>query len=188
MASDSAPLWFPEKVPELQDAKVRLRALSERDIAPWFARATDVESAELAGDPVPASIEEGAAWLQRHRDRFRERTAIRWAITTPDAVDSIGSVGVIITSRERALAELGIVVSRAFWGRGLGTAAARLAIRYAFDTIGVRELRAEVYQRNLRSARLLENVGFQRSAGARAGAPAGHDACDDYVLRRPDVA
>ncbi|MEY2468768.1 MAG: hypothetical protein QOF21_1466, partial [Actinomycetota bacterium] len=154
-------LRFPDAVPELASDAVYLRELTEGDIPAWFARATDVESADLAGDPIPESIDVGPRWLQQHRDRFHQRVAIRWAIVKPRSTESVGTVGLSITSTDDRVAELGIVIGRAHWGEGLGTAAAELATRYALDTLGLAEIQAEVLQRNLASVRLLEKTGFR---------------------------
>lgn len=64
---------FPEALPDLLGDSLHLRELCEEDIPAWFARASDIESADLAGDPVPESIEAGALWLQRQRDLFTGR-------------------------------------------------------------------------------------------------------------------
>lgn len=177
-------LDFPDAVPELINDLVYLRELNESDIPAWFERATDVESADLAGDPIPESIAMGAQWLQRHRDRFKQRAAIRWAIVPRGQTDSVGTIGLIISEKERGLAELGFVVGRACWGKGIGTAAAQLVKRYAFESLGLLELSAEVLQRNPASVRLLEKVGF-RLLRAVPGAPENGGESDDcfiYVL------
>lgn len=151
---------FPSAVPELIEGSLHLLELTEDDIPSWFARATDAESAWLAGDPIPESIEMGAQWLERHRERFRQQTGIRWAFTTQGAAQSVGTVGFTIASEEERIAEFGIVVARAYWGKGIGTAAARLVVRYAFETLGLAEIRAELLASNVASRRLLEKVGF----------------------------
>lgn len=152
---------FPDAIPTLVGERVYLRALSEDDVPAWFARASDAESAVLAGDPIPESIEMGAHWLQRHRERFRQQTGMQWAIVPTGANGSVGSIGLTVTSKERCHAALGIVIGRAFWGKGIGTAAAQLVTHYAFSTLGLAEIHAEVLQRNLASRRMLEKVGFQ---------------------------
>jgi ribosomal-protein-alanine N-acetyltransferase len=73
----SQKLHFPDAVPELFGDSVTLRELTEDDIPSWYERATDAESAWLAGDPIPGSIEMGAQWLERNRERFRQQTGIR---------------------------------------------------------------------------------------------------------------
>lgn len=155
-------LNFPEVVPELVGESVRLRALTEDDIPAWFARATDVESADLAGDPVPKSIGMGLPWLQKQRDCLRQRTGIRWAIVPTGSTVSVGTVGLTIKPNVERTAELGIVIARAHWRMGIATAVSDLVNHYAFTTLGLVEIQAEVLERNFASIRLLEKVGFHR--------------------------
>ena len=156
----SQKLRFPGAVPTLSTDTLCLRELTEGDVPAWFERASDPESAVLAGDPIPESIEMGVQWLRRHRERFRKQEGIRWAIVPEGSTGSVGTIGLDITSREKRTAELGIVIGRAHWGKGIGTSAARLVTGYAFGTLGLAEIRAEALQRNLASRRLLEKVGF----------------------------
>ena len=156
----SQTLHFPDVVPVLFGDMLYLRELTEDDVPAWFERASDPESAVLARDPIPESVEVGFRWLQRHRERFRQQAAIRWAIVEKGSTDSVGTIGLAITSREKRIAELGIVIGRAYWGKGIGTSAAHLVTGYAFGTLGLAEIQAEVLQRNLASRRLLEKAGF----------------------------
>jgi len=156
----SQSLHFPDAVPALFGDMLYLRELTEDDVPAWFERASDLESAVLAGDPIPESVEVGFEWLQRHRERFRQQAGIRWAIVEKGSTDSVGTIGLAITSKQKRIAELGIVIGRAYWGKGIGTSAAHLVTGYAFSTLGLAEIQAEVLQRNLASRRLLEKVGF----------------------------
>jgi [ribosomal protein S5]-alanine N-acetyltransferase len=177
-------LNFPDAVPQLFGESLHLRELTEGDIPPWFKRATDADSADLAGDPVPESIAMGPLWILRHRERFQQKVALRWAIVPNGSKFSVGTVGLTITSKEQRTAKLGIVVARACWGKGIGTAAARLVSRYAFDTLGLLQVQAEVLQRNLASLRLLEKTGFhlQRIVPGDPRSDADAEDCFLYVL------
>lgn len=154
------PIRFPDTLPTLLGDSIRLRELSEEDIPSWYERATDVESADLAGDPVPDSIAAGAAWLQRHRDKFSAKSGLRWAIVPKDSAVSVGTVGLSIKQDDMKRAELGLVVARSRWGQGIGSVATNLVARYAFSEVGLSEIQAEVLQRNRASLRLLEKTGF----------------------------
>ncbi|MBS0319173.1 MAG: GNAT family N-acetyltransferase [Proteobacteria bacterium] len=155
------PLRFPEAIPTLRDEAITLRSLGDEDIAPWYARATDAESADLAGDPIPASIAAGAAWLQRHRDLFERKAGIRWAIVPHGETTSVGTVGLLLDAVNEPGAELGVVVARARWRQAIGTAAVRMALRYGLYDIGLHVVRAQALQRNPASLRLLEKCGFR---------------------------
>jgi ribosomal-protein-alanine N-acetyltransferase len=99
----------------------------------------------------------------------------------------VGSIGLAITSKEERIAELGVVVGRAYWGKGIGTSAARLVTGYAFRTLGLAEIRAELLQSNVASRRVLEKLGFhfERVMPSDVQSDTGsQDACL-YVLQRP---
>ena len=49
----SQTLHFPDAVPALFTKMLYLRELTEHDVPAWFERASDPESAVLAGDPIP---------------------------------------------------------------------------------------------------------------------------------------
>ena len=175
---------FPDAIPKLLGEVVYLRELSEEDIPAWFERASDHESADLAGDSIPESAEMGFSWLQRHREQFRRQIGIRWAIVPQDLAASVGTIGLTITSTEDRIAEIGFVIGRAYWGKGLGTAAAQLVTHYAFHTLGLAEIQAEVLQRNLASRHVLEKLGFQleRDLPGDSQAEMGSEDCYLYVL------
>ena len=182
----SQTLHFPAAIPALFGNTVYLRELTEDDVPAWFARASDPESAVLAGDPIPESVDMGVHWLERHRERFRRQAGMQWAIVPQGATASVGSIGLTITSKAERRAALGIVIGRADWGKGIGTAAAHVVTGYAFNTLGVAEIQAEVLQRNLASRRLLEKVGFHllRSIPGDPHSETDFEDCFLFVLSR----
>lgn len=179
-------LRFPHTVPVLKGDRLYLRALTHDDIPAWFERASDRESAALAGDEVPHSIEQGQQWLARHQQRFAQQAGLRWAIVPVGEVHSVGTVGFTLGGLADRVAEIGFVVARAYWGQGIGTAAAGLAIDYGFSQLGLAQIRAEVLQRNLASRRVLQKLGFRIQQHIPASPEAGdlEDALV-YVLEGP---
>ena len=60
-------------------------------------------------------------------------------------------------------AELGIAIGDSSrWGEGLGAAAAAAILRYAFEQLGLNQIRASTVETNVRSVGLLEKLGFRR--------------------------
>lgn len=150
-----------EAVPKLTTPRLVLRAPSELDIPAWFARATDVESASLAGDPVPDDISAGEQWFARSRQRFADGTAIQWSIDQAGVSGAIGTITLSFGATEAKAAALGFVLARAHWGHGLGSEAAREVLRYAFGTLALEQVTAEAAARNFASLRILAKLGFQ---------------------------
>lgn len=146
----------------LTTGRLALRAPNERDIPAWFARATDREAASLAGDPIPEHMAAGMEWLARSRRQLAEGRRFQWSIDLSGVADAIGTISLSFSATDSKSAELGFVLARAYWGRGLATEAAREVLRYAFEGLALEEVRAEAVERNLASYRILVNLGFEQ--------------------------
>ncbi|RCV40485.1 hypothetical protein SETIT_9G057800v2 [Setaria italica] len=80
----------------------------------------------------------------------------------------VGAVSVTPTA-DRCRAELGIVLARAHWGKGVATAALKRTVAAVFgDLEGVERVEAVVDVDNAASQRALEKAGFQREAVLRS--------------------
>lgn len=166
-----------QNIPVLQTDRLVMRAPDERDVPAWFVRAIDHEAAYLAGDPIPASISEGKAWLTRTLDKAAAGQGLLWSIDVRNGPSSVGTVGL-------SLKEPGIsfVIGRAFWGRGYATEAAREALRFGFDTRGFSEVGSEFVVENEGSRRVHAKLGFKHVGNfidERDGAE-----CERHVLYR----
>jgi len=64
-------------------------------------------------------------------------------------------------------AELGYALDRLYWGAGYMQEALAALIAYAFDTLDLHRLEADIDPRNHASARLLERLGFQQEGHLR---------------------
>jgi ribosomal-protein-alanine N-acetyltransferase len=114
-----------------------------------------------------------ARWMtQRFPHPYTRTDADRWVETaTRDSppryfaieVDGMlaGGAGFEPHGGERAgTAEFGYWLGRAYWGRGIGTDAARVLTEHALERVGLRRLEARVFEQNSASARVLEKCGF----------------------------
>lgn len=74
----------------------------------------------------------------------------------------IGGLSLKHIDRKAGSRELGIHLQNdAVKGRGYGTQAERLALAYAFETLGLQAVHADAVLKNARSQHVLEKVGFR---------------------------
>jgi ribosomal-protein-alanine N-acetyltransferase len=157
MSEPSIPL-----VPTLTGGRVRLRPLRKTDAEDFFA---------LHADPRVMRYWSHPPWT--HRDQAAERidqlerdhaTAefYTWAATIDGSDCLIGTVSLFALNRMQQRAELGYALSSALWGQGYAREMVRIAIAFAFDSIGLSRLEADIDPRNEPSCRLVERVGFLR--------------------------
>ena len=118
--------------------------------------------------------------LDALRERFRKGESRRspdgrerwlnWALLLRDgdAADAIGFVQATVLEDHRAW--VAYAVATALWGRGLASEAMRAMVEHLTTHYAVTQCMATVDQRNERSWRLLERLGFARADAAQAAA------------------
>ncbi|MCR5753620.1 MAG: GNAT family N-acetyltransferase [Acetatifactor sp.] len=90
----------------------------------------------------------------------------------------VGSVYIRDIDREHKKAEYGIFIGeKAARGRGVGTATARLMLRYCFEEEGLHRVYLRAFADNLQAIRSYEKAGFVKEGLLRG------DVCIDGVFR-----
>ena len=116
--------------------------------------------------PHPYTVTDAEAWI---RLTAEEDPPANFAIEV-DGV-AVGGIGLERgTDIERMTAELGYWLGRAYWGRGIVSAAVRGITGYAFSTLGLTRVHALTFARNLASIRVLEKAGYTREGRLRRSA------------------
>ena len=113
--------------------------------------------------PHPYTKADADAWL-RHVEYLPPGTNFAIAVDG-EAVGTIAlTLGDDVMHRS---AELGYWLGRAYWGRGIATAALAAFTEHAFAAFDVCRLHAAVFEWNRASMRVLEKAGFAREGRLR---------------------
>jgi len=118
---------------------------------------------------IPHPYPEGAAeaWIERHSPAFERGESIDFAIVVRQGSELVGAVGLNL-QREHDRAELGYWIGVPYWNRGYATEAARAALGYAFETLGLHRVFAFHYTTNPASGRVLQKIGMTHEGRRRA--------------------
>jgi len=80
----------------------------------------------------------------------------------------IGHLGLHVINHKNRCASAGIVIGeKAYWGKGYGTEAVRLLLRYGFEELNLHRIYAEVWSFNERSLRTCLKLGFREEGRRR---------------------
>lgn len=107
------------------------------------------------------TLSEGEAWLARVDCLHEAGSALQFVIVDIATGQVLGSCLLFRFDERSARAELGYVLGRAHWGKGLMFEALVALLTQAFGRFGLRRIEAEVNPANTASVRLLERVGFR---------------------------
>ncbi|MEV6958360.1 GNAT family N-acetyltransferase [Streptomyces sp. NPDC051207] len=151
---------------------IALRAVHDSDLPVFYRQLNDPESLRMAAftpeDPADRDVFE-AHWK---RLRASDRVLVRTVLADGDVV---GNAAVYGEPGER---EVTYWIDRAYWGRGIATA----ALRALLAEVPERPLYARTAADNAGSLRVLEKCGFRHSALTTGYAPARGGEIDEVVL------
>ncbi len=134
----------------VDDADSLFGALSDGPLMQWWSAGAHHDVAETA-----AYLSFNAATDGAHRC---------WAITCDDDI-ALGWV--ILLGRRPKVAEIGYILRRDHWGRGIAAEAVSRVIDYGCSDLGLRRVYADSDPDNEASIGLLERLGFQREGRLR---------------------
>jgi len=143
----------------LRTSRLQLRPWREEDIAPFLEMSTD----PLVTEYLPQADE---TWVARARAHWDEHGFGQWVVEIPGEASFIGVVGLGVVAFEAPFTPAVDVAwrfARAYWGRGYASEAARAALDYGFDELGLDEIVALTVPANHRSSRVMERLGMTRS-------------------------
>lgn len=147
---------------ELCTERLVLREWREQDLEPFAALNADPEVMRFM--PKLLSRDECAARIQSIREHFRDHGFGLWAVEVRGVTPFIGFVGLSIPRFEAPFmpcVEIGWRLAREAWGHGFATEAARAAVEFGFNELGLQEILSYTVPENVRSRRVMERLGMQ---------------------------
>jgi RimJ/RimL family protein N-acetyltransferase len=152
-----------ELVPEIRTERLRLRGWRQPDLQPFAEMNADVEVMEHF--PAPLTRAESDGLVDRFRERWAEDGHGPWVVERLEDARFLGFVG-LMTPRFDApfmpAVEVGWRLARMAWGHGYATEAARAALAYGFEAVGLREIVSFTVPANSRSRAVMERLGMVR--------------------------
>jgi RimJ/RimL family protein N-acetyltransferase len=162
---------------------VTLRPWEPADVSFVYDACQDAEIQRWTNLPSPFRAADAVALLQFSTTLRDRGTAALFAITSTDQGELLGAVSLRDVERRdieqgEGRASIGYWIALEARGRGAATAAVEAAARWAFDTLGVDEVYADVLHGNDASVRVLERCGF---------APDGESTCAQRGVTQPSA-
>ena len=149
---------------QLETKRLILRAFKPTDLADFYEYASVEGVGEMAGWQHHESIEKSAEILERFIGEDKT-----FALVLKENNKVIGSLGIEMYGLEDKLTEfdgyrgreIGFVLSKDYWGRGLMPEAVSAVIDYLFDVLDFDFLLCGYYNFNLQSKKVQEKCGFK---------------------------
>jgi ribosomal-protein-alanine N-acetyltransferase len=154
-------LW--EEFPIIATERLTLRELRTDDAPALHALFSDPDMMRYWGTPHD-SLARTEAMIASISEAYRERRGIEWAVTFETTGEVIGKVCHHRLMRDHFRSEIGYILAKQHRGQGFIHEALRAVIAFGFAALKLHSIEAQLDPENVRSARLLERLGFVKEA------------------------
>lgn len=161
---------------------MRLRQWSDEDREPFAVLNADPEVMRYF--PSTRSRDESDGFVDWASRLIAERGWGLWAVEVVGGTPFVGVVGLNQPSFMPDTVEVSWRLAREHWGQGYATEAARKAIAFGFDHLGLEEIVAMTVPANQRSRRVMERLGMTWNPDDDFDRPNLPDALRHHVLYR----
>lgn len=147
-------------IPTLRLPSLTLRPLRAED-APTLDRINHTEGVlQYFPNPTPPPIERVQRFIAGQATHWEKYNCGNWAIVPEGSTEIAGWAGLQFLP-ETNETEVGYLLDRPYWGRGLATQAALASLRDGFTRLGLEQVIGLVHPENIASQRVLEKCGLR---------------------------
>ena len=146
---------------EIKGEKIYFKTLNTSDAEEIHKYASDEDVSRFIGWKLMNTLNETREYIEEMLKRELAGTHLYASIVLKSTQAIIGTAMIFNFDREAKHAEIGYVFHKDHWGKGYGTAIITLMNKFAFESLKLHKLHANVVGANIGSIRILEKNGFE---------------------------
>ncbi|MFC3032057.1 GNAT family N-acetyltransferase [Pseudoalteromonas fenneropenaei] len=152
---------------KIETERLILKTLVEEDAKELFAIFSDHEVMKYWNTKPWTAIDEAKSFIAKSLEATHSNTEVILGIYLKNTGQLLGKIMLFNYEKESRRAEIGFGVGRNFWGQGIVFEAGNALIEYAFNTLKLRRIEAEIDPDNISSGKALERLGFEKEGHLR---------------------
>ncbi len=169
-------------VPELETERLLIRRLRLDDAPAMLEILSDAETVRFWGRPMMTELEQAENYTRENLRWMEDGHCLYWGVEEKASGRMIGTCALFRLDSSNRRGEIGYLLNRAFWQRGIMSETLASVIHYAFTELKLHRLEADTDPGNEASIRLLERFGFQREGLFRDRWLVNGNWCDSLML------
>ncbi|NQU68037.1 MAG: GNAT family N-acetyltransferase [Candidatus Marinimicrobia bacterium] len=147
--------------PVIQSDNLLLRLPTQKDAQSIFNYASDPDVTKYMHWDTHRSLQDSADFLDRCIESDRRYDQLDFGITLKENNLFVGMCGFHNFTLSHGRTEMGYVLHKDYWGKGIMTEAVSVLLKYGFETLQWHRIQAIARVENIPSQRVMKNVGMQ---------------------------
>eukprot|EP01030_Chromulinospumella_sphaerica_P010250 gene10250-10055_t len=145
---------------QLHTARLTLRFLDQNDTAAMYALFSDAAAVRYWSCPAWQDMSAARDYIAQTLKNYADGTALRWALVN-GAQAVVGVVTLYHFDQQNSRCDVGYMLARPYWGQRYMQEALKAVFDYAFGTLGLHRIEADIHPDNAASVRLLQGLRFR---------------------------
>lgn len=147
-------------IPTIKTARLTLRSFTLQDAESLHQILSITGVLEYFPNPDPPDLEHVQKLVQSRIDHWGDHDYGWWAVEPNGEGELIGWSG-LLNLPETDEIEIGYLLSKPYWGKGLATESAIAGLDYGFNSLGIEKIIGIVHPENVASQKVLEKIGLR---------------------------
>lgn len=145
----------------LETERLILRKLQDTDLNDMFEYGSNDEVTKYVSWNTYQSVEDTKTFLNHILQQYAEEKAVFWGIEYKENNKLIGTIDFVALNQKHQKAEIGYILSRDYWGKGIMSEAAQAVIKFGFEQMDLIRIEARCLIENIGSEKVMQKVGMQ---------------------------
>ncbi len=149
-------------LPTFETERLKIRLFNENDVDDLYEYCSDDEVTKYLIFPTYRSRQDAIDRINYCKEGYERLEApILWAIEYKEDEKLIGGIDFVKWDEANNKAEIGYLLSRKYWNKGIMTEALAAIIEFGFEKMGLNRIEICCDERNIGSARVMEKNGLK---------------------------
>ncbi|MFD1737593.1 GNAT family N-acetyltransferase [Bacillus salitolerans] len=157
------------KLKVLETKRLRLRRITSDDLNDMFEYGSNEDVSEFVSWNTHQSISDTKNFLDFVLKQYEEEKNLFWGIEYKNEKKLIGTIDFVSLSTKHKIGEIGYVLSKEYWGKGIMTEAAGEVINYGFNELELVRIQARCFTENIGSEKVMIKTGMTYEGTIRKG-------------------
>jgi [ribosomal protein S5]-alanine N-acetyltransferase len=150
-----------KEFPVLETNRLLLRKLSVDDAEDIFEYASDPDVNTFMPWDIHKSIDDTREFLEKSEENSETTGDIDWGIELKNEKILVGGITVRKWNDANRCGDIGYVLSKRYWNKGIATEALRTVILFGFEKLCLNRIEAHCDENNIASYKVMEKAGMK---------------------------
>jgi len=151
----------PSQFPRLESERLLLRKITVEDVQDIFEYALIEEVTEFVPWYPHQTVQDSIEFIKFTDEKYLSDNWIVFGIELKENHKLIGTIDIRSWDGINNCADVGYVVSKNYWGKGIMTEALRRVIKFCFEELKLNRVEAHCEEENIGSWKVMEKCGMR---------------------------